>query len=180
MWSNYRCFWRPRNNLQSWRRSNPSPWSHQRCYFWMLQHGWNKCIKRDHWLPSWPERSCWRCCFEFFRPWKRDASWRNLLESAVFTKNTTFSCLLQVHSQRSTLFQIEVQKHQPGRSNQNNKRDGCIHAITCDTFGGSSPEASGLLHLKGLSSKITLKCSVFHIYLPGYLLLFSKETFFVW
>ena len=95
----------------------------------MLQHGWNKCIKRDHWLPSWPERSCWRCCFEFFRPWKRDASWRNLLESAVFTKNTTFSCLLQVHSQRSTLFQIEVQKHQPGRSNQNNKRDGCIHAI---------------------------------------------------
>ena len=49
--------------------------------------------------------------------------------AAVFTKNTTFSCLLQVHSQRSTLFQIEVQKHQSGRPNQNNKRDDSIHAI---------------------------------------------------
>ena len=78
--------------------------------------------QKDHW----PKRSCWRCCFEF-------------------TKKTTFSCLLQVHSQRSILVQIEVQKHQPGRANQNNKRDGCIHAI-CDTFGGSPQEATKLLH----------------------------------
>ena len=141
-------------------------------------NGWNKCSKRGHWLPCWPERSCWRCCFEFFRHGREmlvDVTcWSPLYlpriqHSAASSKYT----VSKTHS-----FQLKSRNtNQEGRI-KTTKRIAAFLPFACTTFGGSSLEATVLLHsiaLEMFLKQNNSKGVVFHRYLPEYLLLLAKK-----